>query len=131
MFRNSTFDFLAFGLVSFAQVRPVMQGSRASLLKAAAAAAVVFCVQLFKDTSETLPFAKLLDSESVVWSDTSYDAGDNLVDETFTIRSGVARLGLDNGVVVTLEGPAEIEFNSCRMSRWVLLTPLPTRFLAE
>ena len=78
----------------------------------AAAAAVVFCVQLFMDSYDTLPFAKILDSESVVWSGTQYDASENLVDETFAIRSGVARLGLDNGVVVTLEGPAEIEFSS-------------------
>ena len=70
-----------------------------------------FCATLH-GLYDTLPFAKILDSENVVWSGTQYDASENLVDETFAIRSGVARLGLDNGVVVTLEGPAEIEFSS-------------------
>ncbi|MCR9198964.1 MAG: FecR family protein [Planctomycetaceae bacterium] len=114
-------------------------GRRAALLTAVAAC-VLMVVRVLWPVGQTpsggigsppkapLGFAVVAQASDVVWSDQAFDAGTRLDSQTIVFQSGVLRLVFDDGVEVTLEGPAEYELvkpGSTRLVSGVLAATVP------
>lgn len=114
-------------------------GRRAALVTAVAACVLVVVRVLWPASltptggSHSTPqipvgFAVVAQASDVVWSDAALDAGTRLDSQTIVFQSGVLRLVFDDGVEVTLEGPAEYELlepGSTRLVSGVLAATVP------
>ena len=62
---------------------------------------------------ERLPLATVAQTADVTWgTDTAFEVGDRLVAGRVSIAAGIVRLQFDDGVNVTLQGPAELDLVS-------------------
>ena len=113
------------------------RGGRRAALLTAVAACVLMAVRVLwpadppaGGSSPQVPpgFAVVAQASDVVWSDEVLAAGTRLDSQTIVFQSGVLRLVFDDGVEVTLEGPAEyqlLEPGSTRLVSGVLAATVP------
>ncbi len=103
---------------SVPSIRPVSRRSyyKPFMAGVAAMAVCLLCLlisfQLTGRNARSEPFATVVQATSAEWESGVLEEGDRCGTRTLRLRAGFVQLMLDNGVEVTLQGPAEFELFS-------------------